>query len=112
LRSAVCQQSPAANLKFVAFGVAAKIIVVVQNQNLRRFARALSKRVSGRQSANASANHYQVIRLARVFRLSKVTRGFAIAQFVCERKRTVVIPPNSHLRRGIVVRRLFWRAFV
>src|SRR4029077_40416 len=90
----------------------AKIVVIVENQNSRVFPRALAEKISGRQSADASADDHEVVTLAGICRIAEGIRAFAVAQSMGKRECSVVIAAHSLTRRRIIVRRFFRSAFV
>ena len=82
------QAEGVAHAKFIAFGVAAKVVVVVEDQNPRLRPGLLTEKVGSRKSADASAYHNQVVSLAGVRRRSGGVPESPIAQAVCNFKRT------------------------
>src|ERR1700678_1096498 len=55
-------------LEFIPFGMPAKIVVVLQDEHARRFARSLVKEARGGKTADAAAHDDQVVIFARAFR--------------------------------------------
>ncbi len=87
--------------------MAAKIVVIVENQNARVFPCALAEEICGRQSADASADDDEVVILAGTYRISERIRAFAVPQAMGKGECSVVIAAHSHARRRVVVRRFF-----
>ena len=112
LRTAVTQHHAPAGAKFVALGVAAKIVVIVENQNACVFPRALAEEIGGCQPADASANDDEVVTLIGIYRLSEGVRTFAVPQAMGKSKCSVVIAAHAHARGRVIVRRLFRSKFV
>jgi len=104
LRSTVAQQHPPAGAKFVAFGMAAEIVMIVQDENARTFPCASAKEISGRETAEAAADNDEVIVLAGGGRIAERIRAFAVAQTVGEGEGAIVISAHAQLRGRIVVR--------
>src|SRR6266481_2019751 len=71
LCSAVTQHYAATGAEFVALGVSAEVIVIVEDQNANIFSCALAKKISGRQPADTSANNHDVVALPRIYWLSE-----------------------------------------
>src|SRR5260370_35678849 len=92
--------------------MAAKIVVIVENQNARVFPCALAEEISSCQSADASADDYQVIFLAGICRFSKGIRAFAVSQPMRDRDCSVMIAATSLPRRRLIIRPSFRRDVV
>ncbi len=107
LRPAVAQHHASAGAKFIALGVAAKIIVIVEDQNPRALPGALAEKIGGCQSANASANDRKIVFLARAHSIPEGIRAFAVPQAMRKRECSVVITAYSRARGRIIIRRLF-----
>ena len=61
LRAAITEQQAAAGRKFISFGMPAKVIVIIENQDARFGAGTLAVKISGGESADASADHDQIV---------------------------------------------------
>src|ERR1700689_1090600 len=100
--AAVAKHEGFVYLKFIALGVAAKIIVVLEDQHARRFARGLVKEARRGEAADAAAYHDQVVGFARAFGLSRVGPECAVAQTVGHFKLARVAAAQSMCRGWIV----------
>ena len=61
LAAAVADQGAAIHAEFIALGVAAEVVVVVQNQHLGAAAGPVSEKPSRRQPGEAAADHRQIV---------------------------------------------------
>src|SRR5450432_3004211 len=91
-------------MKLVAFGVAAKVVVVLEDQDAHGLSGALAEEVCGRQAANSSADHDQVVHLARVDGLACPLPERVVAKAVCDLKRSSVTSTQADGNRRIVTR--------
>ena len=80
LSAAVAEQHPVPGFELVALGVPAKIVVVVENQDACPASGSLAIEVRCCQSADAPADHHQVVALAGFFRTGGAVPRFAVAQ--------------------------------
>src|SRR5260370_41153189 len=101
---AVTQYHAPAGAKFIALGMSAEIVVIVENENARVFPCALAEEVSRCQSTNASADDYEVVALTSIYRLSKRIRAFAIPQAMRKCKCAVMISTHPLARWRIIMR--------
>jgi hypothetical protein len=99
-------------LEFVALGVPAEVVVIVEDEDPRVLSGLLSVKVCGGQTADAAANNDEIIILPGVNGVSEGTCAFAVAQAMSKGERTVMIPADAHLRRRIVVRGFFRSKFI
>ena len=60
LAAAVSNERLAIDIKFIAFGMAPKVIVIIQNQN-PRIRIGFAKKVRRRQATNTAADHDKII---------------------------------------------------
>jgi hypothetical protein len=65
-RPSSADQESAVDVKLVALGVAAEIVVIVQDEDPRVLPGFLAEVVGRCQAADARANHHQVVHLSRV----------------------------------------------
>jgi hypothetical protein len=68
-------------MKFVAFGMAAEIVVIVENENFR-VGLGLAVEIRGAQAADAAAHHHQIEFLAGVGQMRGAVPEIAVAQFM------------------------------
>jgi hypothetical protein len=92
--SAVGDQQAALRAKFIALGVAAEVIMIVQNENAGGRAGARAVEVGSGQAADAAADDDEVKSLARINRFSSSLPEIAVAQGVRHLKRSPVT--SSH----------------
>ena len=68
--------------KFVALGVAAEIVMVVENKDARFWPRRLAEKVRCRQSTDAGTHDDQIVRLAGILSLARGVPKSSIAKAV------------------------------
>ena len=100
MRSAVGQKQASANAKLVALRMAAKVVVIVENQNPNALAGPLPKKVRSGKPADAPANDDQVVALSRIFRRAERIRFFSVAQAMdnATENNTRVLAPGEFAR--------------
>ncbi len=92
----IAENGAAADLKLIAFGVAAEIVVIVEQQNFCGLARLPLIEARRGQSTDACSNNHQVVGFARIDRRSKCGRRLTIAAFVRDRKTSVMVAAHTH----------------
>src|ERR1700741_5013936 len=107
MRPAVAQYSAAIHLKFVALGVPAKIVVVVENENLCVCPSLLAEAVSRRQATDSAPYHNQIVALTRVGGFAECVWALAIPHAVGDGKASIVISAHASFRWRVVLRRFF-----
>ena len=80
--AAKSEDGAVARAKFVALGVPAEVIVVVENQDARLVASGLAEKMRRGESADASADNHQIVGLASVHGLGSIVPEGAVAEFV------------------------------
>src|SRR6516165_6677154 len=104
LGSAIAEQKTITGLEFIALGVTAKVVVIVQNENLRLGSRRFPKEVCRRKAADTAANDDQVVGLV----VGDGARELlAIAKGVRHLPGTVMAAAQAVLGRRVVIRILF-----
>src|ERR1700683_4773139 len=93
-------------MELVSFGVAAKIVVVVDHQHARFFARSLAEEISCRQPADPAPHHNQVVDFTGWLRTATGVPSLPIAEAVGIGVCAIVVSTHSGERRRIVIRRL------
>ncbi len=93
---------PAAQIEFVAFGVAAEIIVVVEDENAA-VARVRAVEMRGGETADAPAHDDEIVFFARVRRRR---RGFAVAQCMSGFEGARMTAAHAGEQRGVVAGRV------
>ena len=99
----------AAGAKFIAFRVAAEIVVVVENQNAHIWPRLLAVKISSGQSADASAYDGQIIFLTSALGFAGGVPELSVAQAMCKSVCALVIAAHPHQGWRIVGRILLGR---
>ncbi|MNS49920.1 hypothetical protein D3C72_825520 [compost metagenome] len=99
--AAVAHQRLAAHREFVALGVAAEVVVVVEDQDAPVRAKLLAIEPRRGQPADAAAHHHEVIRFARQH--GRVRSAFA-RQAVGQRERAGVVAAQPGQRRRVAGR--------
>ena len=102
--AAESQNRAAARAKFVALGVPAEIIVVLENQDARFVARGLAEIVRRGQSAEPSADDDQIVGFARVHGLGSTVPKSVVFDFVHGFERPGVIAAQAGPGGRIVTR--------
>src|SRR5262249_30723197 len=102
LRSAVAKDEPAIHSKFIALGVSAEVVVIVENQNARIAAYLLTIKVRGRESADTAANDDEVVRFLGFFRRTERIPMFTVAQLVRKGVGPVVVPTHAGQRGRVI----------
>ena len=100
LRAAVADVGAAVVGELVALGVAAEVVVVVEDQDARVGPR-LAEDMRGRQAADAAAHHHEIVLLARVFRCRRVLPEGGVAHRVERLERSDVRSAQAGQRRRI-----------
>src|SRR5882724_5440309 len=91
----------AAQVEFVAFGVTAEIVVIVQNEDAAMCLGSCAVEVGGGKTAQARADDDQVVFLAGVQRRRP---ALAVAQSVGVLERAGVIAAQTGEERGVVAK--------
>jgi hypothetical protein len=104
LRSAIADQLFPTAGKFIALGVPAKIVMVVQHQDFCARSRLLPVKIGRRQPADAAARNDQVV---GVFLFLRIQPCLSVAQGMAHFPGTIVASAHARLRRRIVVGHLF-----
>src|SRR5215472_9686737 len=99
LSSAVADQQPLTSLEFITLRVASKVVVVVENQNLRVGSGELAEEVGRGQTTNATAHDYEVVRFVLV---DRIRPGFSVAHGVSDLPGSIVTPAQPSLGRRII----------
>src|SRR5215831_1984435 len=99
LSSAVADQQPLTSLEFITLRVAAKVVVVVENQNLRVGSGELAEEVGRGQTTNATAHYHEVVRFVLV---DGIRPGFSVAHGVSDLPRSIVASAHARLGRRII----------
>ena len=99
-------------MKFVALGMAAEVVVIIENQNPRVFPCALAEEIGGCQPADPAADDYEVVALAGICRIAEGIRALAVAQAMGKGECSVMIAAHSHARGRVIIRRFFWSEFI
>ena len=81
-RAAESNAKRIAHTKFIALGVAAKVVVVIKNENARALTHGLAIEVGSSESADASAHDDEVIEFAGIFGLAGGIPEGSVAQRV------------------------------
>ena len=103
LRAAVAQQKFAVGGgELVALGMAAEIIVIVENEDARVFALLLAVEIGRRQAADASTHHNEVIRVARFANRPRLVPKILVANGMHDFERTIMLATQARQRRGII----------
>src|SRR5580700_10556264 len=89
-------------MKLISLGVAAKIIVIVKNEDARGTAGLLAIEIGRRQTTDAATDHDQIVFLAGVDRLAGFIPEGSVAQCVCDFERPGMTSPHSVERWRIV----------
>ena len=105
-RSAIDGEQASVVSKFIAFGVPAEIVVIVEDQNAGIAAGALQEVVGRAQPADSSADDHQVVALVGVRDGGQINLA-AVAQLMRRLEGSDMVAAHSGQRRRIVVRRLF-----
>src|SRR5258708_30039119 len=105
LRSSVADQFLSPAREFVALGMAAEIVVVVENQNARLVSHLLAIKIRRGQAADATAHDDQVERL---FVFCGLVPLLPVPQGGSRFPRAVVAAAHASLCRWIIAGLLFW----
>ncbi len=101
LGSAVAEQQPPVDPEFIALGVPAEIVVIVEDQNARSGAVRLAIKPRRRQSADAAADHDQIETL--LDRAPGDVEGAALAtDLMGDLERTGMAAPQTGQHRRII----------
>ena len=87
-------------MKFVALGMAAEIIVVVEDQDALRLAQRSPPEMRCGQSGNAATHHHQIIVFAAVHGADRSGKT-AIARVVRCLETARILPAQARARRGV-----------
>src|SRR5262249_55952965 len=98
LRSAIADESFAAAGKFVALGVSAEIVMIVQDQNFCALPRLPAVKEGRSQAADAAAHHDEVVEIGV---LPGAGPALAIAQGVSHFPGAVVAAAHAGFRRRV-----------
>ena len=89
--------------------MSAEVVVVVKDQDSGIVPGALAIKMRRGKSADACADHDQVISLAGRFGIGRGRLKFVVTKFVREGEGAIMVSPHPHQRRGIVVRSFLGR---
>ena len=109
-RAAVDQLHAAVHVELVALGVAAEIVVVLDDQDLRTGPRGAIE-IRRRQPADAAAHDDEVVALVRVDQRCRLGPEIAVAHFMRRLERAGMAAAHAKPRRRIIVRRVLRLAF-
>src|SRR5579859_626844 len=104
-RAAVGKEQSTTRAKFVAFGVTAKVIVIVEDENAS-VGLLRAPEISSGEAADATADDDEIVRFAGVRRLPRGFPEIAVAQFVRVFKRTGVAATEAGQSGWIVAGRV------
>ena len=90
--------------KFVALGVSAEVVVIIENEDARFVAGRLAVEMRGRQSADAAADDDQVVGFAGIFGLARRIPESSIAKAVRGFERSGMAAAHAGQSGWIVVR--------
>ena len=110
-RSAIDGEQASVVAEFIAFGVSAEIVVIVEDQDARIAAGALQEVIRRAQAADAAAGDHQIVGLVGVRHRGQIHVA-AVAKLMRHFKRSGMVAPHSGQRRRIVIRRLLRREFL
>ncbi len=98
LRTSVAQQRATGDGEFVAPGVAAEVVVIVEQKNVDVAAGFLPKSISSGQPTDSCTDDDQVVGFSRINRLAHDIRTLSVSQFVGVGIGAVIVATQSHLR--------------
>ena len=110
-RSAIDGQQPAVVAEFIALGVAAEIVVIVEDQHARAAPGAFQEIVGRAQAADAAADDHQVIGLVEA-RGGRQIHATAVAQLMRHFERSGMVAAHSGQRRRIIIGGLLGSEFL
>src|SRR6516164_7373546 len=93
-------------MQLVAFGVAPKIVVVLEDQNSSRIPSLRSKKMRGREATDARTHNDEVVRFVSVGDLAHSFPECAVAQSMHGLKCTGMTAAHASLFRWVVRARL------
>ncbi len=99
--AAVHQRQAAAQCELIALGMAAEIVVIIENENARRCVHGAVEVCSG-EPADATANDDEIVDLIRIGDLAALGPEITIAQTVSALEASGMISPQTRQRRRIV----------
>src|SRR5262249_21139052 len=102
LAAAVPDDESPAQAELIALGVAAKVVVVIENEDARAAAKALPVEPGGREPADAAADHHEIVAL--LDRQPVERERLAIAQIVADLERARMLPAQAGEGRRIAQR--------
>jgi hypothetical protein len=102
-RPAVEREHAAVVVELVPLGVAAEVVVVVEDEDFRAAADLFDEVVRRREPAQSAADDDEIVRLAGADRAGEIPLP-AIAQLVRDLERSVMAAAHAGARRWIVVR--------
>jgi hypothetical protein len=105
LGATIAQYQPIPDQEFIAFGVPAKIVVIVEHQNFGAIPDALTEAIRRSETADSSSDDHQVIPFPGVLRFAQGLGACAVAHAVRHCEAAVVISAHAHFG-GWVVRSL------
>ena len=108
MRAAVAQEQATRNLKFVALGVPAEVVMIIEDQDARARARLLAIEVGCRQTTDTAPHHYKIVGFASAFRIGSSAPESFVPQLVRDLEGTGVVPSHGR-QRGRVVTRILGR---
>ena len=100
LRAAMADHRPVAVAELVPLGVAAEIVVIVEDQDLRVGPDRLPEEIRGGEAAHPAADDDEVVAFPGVLGCSP---GLRVPQRVSDLERTRVAAAHSRSRRRVVV---------
>ena len=112
LRAPIADQRTIAGFELVALGVAAEVVVVVQNQDASLASCRLAIKIRGGKSADAASDNHQVVGLASFFRSAKLVPRFAVTQCMRKRVGSLVIAAHCGECRRVISGSLFRRILI
>ena len=96
----MARRAAAADIKFVALGVAAEVVVIVENQNARVWIR-LAKEMCGGKTANASSDNDEIVETRIGFLHGTPILSAIARQLMCNLKGADMIAPQPRQSRWI-----------
>src|SRR6202008_686667 len=100
-RAAVAQIHTAVVMELIALGVAAEVVVIVDDQYFAIIAKSGSKEMRRGKAGDSGAHDHQVIQLSGFLR-AQVCGELSVARGVGPFKRTVILPAQPGRHGGIV----------
>src|SRR5262249_11115173 len=104
----ITQQQPTVTLKFISFGMAPKVVVVIDYKDTGLIARLLAVEMCGRKPADPAADNNKVVRFSGRVNGSILVPWFAVPQTVRVRETAVMVPTHSSQRGRVINLVGFW----